>query len=61
MIILCEASHTLPFDIKNQRVIFYDLRPRSLHEHVHRKEERFTDTVSAGALPLKVIRETERS
>jgi hypothetical protein len=96
LIILCESSHALPFDIKDQRVIFYDLRPRSLHDHTYRRElanaiaqveasgepevpfrpnltplgglgesfrvfERFTDTVSAGALPLKLIRETERS
>jgi hypothetical protein len=30
LVILCEASHSLPFDIKDQRVIFYDLKPRSL-------------------------------
>ncbi len=30
LIILCEKDHPLPFDIKDQRVIFYDLRPRSL-------------------------------
>jgi hypothetical protein len=97
LIILCEASHTLPFDIKDQRVIFYDLRPRSLFEGTYKTElekailqlesgvaepevpfrpnltplgglgesfrvfERFTDTVSAGSLPLKLIRETERT
>lgn len=97
LIILCEASHALPFDIKDQRVIFYDLRPRSLFDGTYKKElekaiihlesaqtepevpfrpnltplgglgesfrvfERFTDTVSAGSLPLKLIRETERS
>jgi hypothetical protein len=98
LIILCEASHgNLPFDVKDQRVIFYDLRPRSLFEGTYKKElekailhlespgvehqvpfrpnltplgglgesfrifERFTDTVSAGSLPLKLIRETERA
>jgi sugar-specific transcriptional regulator TrmB len=98
LIILCEASHdNLPFDIKDQRVIFYDLRPRSLFDGTYKKQlekailqiesgaaepevpfrpnltplgglgesfrvfERFTDTVSAGSLPLKLIRETERS
>lgn len=30
LIILCEKSHSLPFDVKDQRVIFYDLRPRTL-------------------------------
>jgi hypothetical protein len=38
LIILCEASHALPFDIKDQRVIFYDLRPRSLFEGTYKKE-----------------------
>jgi hypothetical protein len=97
LIILCEGSHSLPFDIKDQRVIFYDLRPRSLFDGTYKKElekaivhlesgqiepevpfrpnltplgglgesfrvfERFTDTVSAGSLPLRLIRETERS
>lgn len=97
LIILCEASHTLPFDIKDQRVIFYDLRPRSLFDGTYKKElekailqlespgvehevpfrpnltplgglgesfrvfDRFDDTIAAGSLPLKLIRETERS
>jgi hypothetical protein len=98
LIILCEASHdSLPFDVKDQRVIFYDLRPRSLFDGTYKKQlekailqietgaaepevpfrpnltplgglgesfrvfERFTDTVSAGSLPLKLIRETDRS
>jgi hypothetical protein len=39
LIILCEASQdNLPFDIKDQRVIFYDLRPRSLFEETHKKQ-----------------------
>lgn len=39
LIILCEASQdNLPFDIKDQRVIFYDLRPRSLFNETHKKE-----------------------
>jgi hypothetical protein len=38
LIILCEASHTLPFDIKDQRVIFYDLRPKSLFDGTYKKE-----------------------
>ncbi len=38
LIILCEASQTLPFDIKDQRVIFYDLRPRSLFDGTYKKE-----------------------
>jgi hypothetical protein len=97
LVILCEANHQPPFDIKDHRVIFYDLRPRSLFDGTYKKElekaivqlesggiepevpfrpnltplgglgesfrvfERFTDTVSAGSLPLKLIRETERS
>lgn len=40
LIILCEASHTIPFDVKDQRIIFYDLRPRSLFEGTHKKELR---------------------
>ena len=40
LIILCEASHALPFDIKDQRTIFYDLRPRSLFEGTHKNELR---------------------
>jgi hypothetical protein len=97
LVILCEANHQPPFDIKDHRVIFYDLRPRSLFDGTYKKElerailqlesggiepevpfrpnltplgglgesfrvfDRFTDTVSAGSLPIKVIRETERS
>ena len=97
LIILCEASHPLPFDIKDQRVIFYDLRPRSLFDGTYKKElekaiaqietgtvepevpfrpnltplgglgesfrvfDRFNDAVSAGSLPLKLIRETEHT
>jgi hypothetical protein len=38
LIILCEASQNLPFDVKDQRVIFYDLRPRSLFEGTYKKE-----------------------
>jgi hypothetical protein len=39
LIILCEASQAnLPFDVKDQRVIFYDLRPRSLFEGTYKKE-----------------------
>jgi hypothetical protein len=38
LIILCEGSHSLPFDIKDQRVIFYDLRPRSLFDGTYKKE-----------------------
>lgn len=39
LIILCEASQdNLPFDVKDQRVIFYDLRPRSLFNETHKRE-----------------------
>jgi hypothetical protein len=39
LIILCEASQdNLPFDIKDQRVIFYDLRPRSLFDGKYQAE-----------------------
>jgi hypothetical protein len=39
LIILCEASQAnLPFDVKDQRVIFYDLRPRSLFDGTYKKE-----------------------
>lgn len=38
LIILCEKDHPLPFDIKDHRVIFYDLRPRSLFSGQYKDE-----------------------
>lgn len=91
LVILCAADHALPFDIKDQRVIFYDLRPRSLIQGLFKEElkravahlvradeppevpfrpklsplgglgesfrifDRYIDTISQGALPLKLI------
>jgi hypothetical protein len=55
LIILCEASHALPFDIKDQRVIFYDLRPRSLFEGTYKDELRKAiEQLRTGGVPQEV-------
>ena len=38
MIILLEKGQILPFDIKDLRCVYYDLKPRSLFEKIHVKE-----------------------
>ena len=38
LVILCEKSQELPFDIKDHRVIYYDLRPRPIMHGTYRDE-----------------------
>jgi hypothetical protein len=55
LIIMCETSQALPFDIKDQRVIFYDLRPRSLIEGVYKRElARAVEQIEQGEVELEV-------
>jgi len=37
VIILIEKGHILPFDLKDLRVIYYDLKPRPIHERIYIK------------------------
>jgi hypothetical protein len=37
VIILLEKGHDLPFDLKDLRVIYYDLKPRPIHERMYVK------------------------
>lgn len=38
LIILCEKNQVLPFDIKDHRVIYYDLRPRPIVQKLYQDE-----------------------
>jgi hypothetical protein len=56
LIIMCEARQAqLPFDVKDQRVIFYDLRPRSLIEGKYKKElNKAVEQIEGGEVEAEV-------